>query len=106
MKIAKEYSDSQKLKELAEFHSNLEFDNLFKHDIKQNELGRFGGLDSNWAIFKATGFAPWCNPNSKDNLNYALGLLFAGRGDKEKANEYWKKVKDESMLKTLWSDIP
>lgn len=40
-----------------------------------------------------------------DNHNYHLGLLFAMRGDKSRANKYWQKVENEEMLKTLWQDF-
>lgn len=42
---------------------------------------------------------------SNDTINYQLGLLFAMRGDKSRANKYWHKVENEEMLKTLWQDF-
>ena len=40
------------------------------------------------------------------NRLYHLGLLFAGRGDKEKANEYFNMIKKESnILSTLMQDF-
>ena len=42
---------------------------------------------------------------SNDNINYQLGLLFAMRGEKDKANKYWQKVENDEMLKTLWEDF-
>ena len=42
---------------------------------------------------------------SNDSINYQLGLLFAMRGEKDKANKYWQKVDNDEMLKTLWEDF-
>jgi hypothetical protein len=42
---------------------------------------------------------------SNDSINYQLGLLFAMRGEKDKANKYWQKVENDEMLKTLWEDF-
>ena len=43
--------------------------------------------------------------NSHDSINYQLGLLYAMRGEKDKANKYWQKVENDEMLKTLWEDF-
>ena len=105
-KKAKELTEAEMLSELNSYYSKQNFDNLFKHKLKANELGRFGGLAPIWAEFKLTGLIGWCNPKYKDNINYSLGLLFYGRGYKERANDYWRKVENKSMLQTLWTDIP
>lgn len=40
-----------------------------------------------------------------DNNYYSRGLLFAMRGEKEKANEYFDKIKNKKMLSTLVEDF-
>ena len=40
-----------------------------------------------------------------DNRLYDLGLLFAGRGNKKKADEYFSQIEHKEMLATLVEDF-
>jgi len=40
-----------------------------------------------------------------DNNYYMLGMLHAGRGNMEKANMYWGKIQDRTMLSSLIEDF-
>ena len=72
---------------------------IFDYNPTEEELKRFGGIDSlQWAIERGL-------YENEDNINYHLGLLFAGRGDKVKANAYFSKVKNKDMLRTLMQDF-
>jgi hypothetical protein len=42
---------------------------------------------------------------SPDDSYFRLGMLFAGRGNMKKANEYWAKVKNKRMLDILIQDF-
>ena len=43
---------------------------------------------------------------SEDDANYALGILFSMRGDKEKAKHYFEKITNKELLEILWQDFP
>ncbi len=90
-------------------YSKVKFDNIFKHNITFRESQRFYGgnsIKAAWAELKSTGRLGWCSETCPDDRYYSLGLLYSGRGDDIKANEYWSKIEQESMLKTLWQDCP
>lgn len=74
---------------------------IFDHNPTDLELKRFGGRES-FEFFQEHGIDPFACED--DNL-YQLGLLFAMRGDMEKANEYWSKIKYKAMLDTLVQDF-
>ena len=74
---------------------------IFDYNITDEELKRFGGRKQfEWEA--AHGIDSF---EFDDDNNYMLGILFSMRGDKEKANEYWAKIKDRSMLGTLVEDF-
>ncbi|MGP1476755.1 MAG: hypothetical protein ACTTJK_04750 [Phocaeicola sp.] len=74
---------------------------IFDHNVTDEELTRFGGRES----------FEWCKEHNidlfenPDDANYAIGLLYSGRGDKEKANYYWSKIKDKDVLGALVQDF-
>jgi len=63
------------------------------------ELGRFSIKRENIDIEKEI------LKNSPDDNLYMTGMLFAGRGNMKKANKYWSKIKNKSMLSTLVEDF-
>lgn len=76
---------------------------VFDHnptDAEYNRLAPFGGKKAlEWAIRNGL-------YEHDDNRLYHLGLLFAGRGNKEKANEYFSQIdKDSDILSTLMQDF-
>lgn len=74
---------------------------IFDHNPTERELNRFGGRESlEWGIARGM-YKHDCN------RLYHLGLLFAGRGDWEKANEYFNMIdeRDSKILVTLMQDF-
>ena len=70
----------------------------------------YNPTEQEWKRFGFKGESPFMKYyqgyiKSNDNINYQLGLLFAMRGEKDKANKYWQKVENDEMLKTLWQDF-
>ena len=72
---------------------------IFDHNPTDKELMRFGGRE-NLLKFTEKGLY-----EIEDNRLYHLGLLFSGRKDYEKANSYFDKIEDRSLLKTLVQDF-
>lgn len=73
---------------------------IFNHNPTDEELRRFGGRDClEW--IKSLQGDYYLNP---DDANYHLGLLFSMRGDKLKANQYWKRMEDKSRLQFFGND--
>ena len=74
---------------------------IFDHNPTDRELKRWGGRE---AFEKAVeyGVDLFARP---DNNWYMIGMLYAGRGDYEKANEYWSRMEDKSALVTLVQDF-
>jgi hypothetical protein len=90
-------------------YSKVKFDNIFKHNITFRESQRFYGgnsIKAAWAVLKSTGRLFWCSETCPDDRYYSLGLLYSGRGNEEKANEYWSKIEEKSRLQILWQDCP
>ncbi|MBQ7279956.1 MAG: hypothetical protein IJR13_04430 [Bacteroidales bacterium] len=76
-----------------------EFETIFDHNVTDYELLRFGGRETlEWAIENGI-------YENADNRLYHLGILFSGRGDKKKAEEYFSQIESESMLSTLVMDF-
>jgi hypothetical protein len=80
----------------------MEYETIFDYNPTQGELNRFGlGTPGGMQIYKeveqSTGYCA-------NTHNYWLGLLFSMRGDNKKANEYWNKITNKSMLSTLIED--
>ncbi len=74
---------------------------IFDHNPTDEELNRFGGREQfEWE--RAHGIDPFANP---DDANFMLGLLFSMRDDKEKANFYFAKVKNRSLIAHLFQDF-
>lgn len=74
---------------------------IFDHNPTERELKRWGGREA-FEYFESHGI----DPHSDQDTNlYRIGMLYAGRGDYEKANEYWAKMEDKSLLCTLVQDF-
>lgn len=74
---------------------------IFDYNPTDEELKRFGGREQ-FEWYRKLRFDPFSN---EDNANYALGLLFSMRGNKKRANEYWAKINDKTILSTLVEDF-
>ena len=74
---------------------------IFDHNVTDKELERFGGREA-FDFFASNGINLFDN---EDTNNYQIGLLYAGRNDKEKAEIYFSRVKDKSLLSTLMQDF-
>lgn len=73
---------------------------IFDYNSTDEELGRFGGRDClEW--IKSLQGDYYIDP---DDADYHLGLLFSMRGDKNKASQYWKRMKEKSRLQLFWND--
>jgi hypothetical protein len=78
---------------------------IFDYNPTDTELKR-AGLDR-----KSPNFDFWVErikqlfAESNDDRLYRLGMLFAGRGDMEKANAYWSQIEHKRMLDTLIEDF-
>jgi hypothetical protein len=73
---------------------------IFDHNVTEQELRRFGGRDY-FEKAKQYGISPF---PSEDDANYAIGLLYAIRGNQAKSKEYFNKVKSVELLKTMVQD--
>ena len=73
---------------------------IFDYNPTEEELQRFGGMRQFEFCKKLLG----AYYIYEDDANYHLGLLFSMRGDNEKSNEYFRKVKNKERLKILWQD--
>lgn len=73
---------------------------IFDYNPTEEELHRFGGMRQ-FEFYKRELGAYYIY---EDDANYHLGLLFSMRGNKEKAESYFAKIKDKEMLKTLIQD--
>lgn len=71
---------------------------IFDHNPTDEELMRFGGRE-HFEKDKKYGIVP-----SADSNYYMIGMLYAMRKDYYKANRYWHKIKDKSILSTLVQD--
>lgn len=109
LKEAEKIPNEEIFEYFKSIYSKVEFDNIFKHNITFREAQRFyngNSIRAAWALLKRKGLLVFCNELCPDDRYYSLGLLYAGRGDDKKANEYWSKIEQKSMLKTLWQDTP
>ena len=75
---------------------------IFDHDVTDVELTRFGGKEM-FEWLKEHGHEPY---TSQDDAYYAIGLLYAGRGDYQKAKKYFEIIENKRLLTTLVQDIP
>ena len=73
---------------------------IFDHNVTKEELRRFGG-EEYFEKAKKYGVDPY---KTADSANYAIALLYSMRGDKEKANQYLKKIKDYSLIQATWKE--
>ena len=72
---------------------------ILDYNPTDKELKRFGGRKAvELAIDKGL-------YEIADNRLYDLGLLFAGRGNKKKADEYFSQIEYKEMLATLVEDF-
>ena len=74
---------------------------IFDHNVTDNELKRFGGREA-YDYFASKGIDLCAD---SDTNYYQIGILYAGRGDMNKAHEYWTKIIDKGMLSTLVLDF-
>ena len=74
---------------------------IFDHNPTDKELKRFGGRES-FEFFKSHGIDEF---SCADNNWYMIGLLYAGRGNYNKANEYFSKIENKELLSTLMQDF-
>lgn len=72
---------------------------IFDHNPTDLELKRFGGRE-HLKKCKKHGIE-----RSSDTQYYMIGLLYSMRGDKDKANDYWSRIENKEMLKTLIEDF-
>ena len=74
---------------------------IFDHNVTDEELKRFGGRECMEWIRSLQGDY-YLN---SDDANYHLGLLFSMRGDKAKAEYYFRKMKNKSRLQLTWNEL-
>jgi hypothetical protein len=80
---------------------------IFDYNPTPAELKRFGiyefeGSDS---LHEQIERAKKLLPDYPDTAYYQLGILFASRGYRKKADEYYSKLKDKKWLATLVEDF-
>lgn len=75
---------------------------IFDHNVTEKELTRFGGKEF---FDKAEKYGINVFEN-EDDANYHIGLLYSMRGDKEKAQIYFDRIKNRELLTLLWQDYP
>jgi hypothetical protein len=73
---------------------------IFDYELTRGELNRF-----NLTSPKLIEMTKEIHARSNDDRLYALGLLFAMRGDYVKAAEYRSKIERKSLLDTLIEDF-
>lgn len=78
---------------------------VFDHNPTEQELSRFGIKKEFGNIDKQIEFMRELNKKSNDDNLYQLGLLFSIRGNIERANQYFSKIKNKKMLDTLIQDF-
>ena len=71
---------------------------IFDHNPTDEELKRFGGKEVVEDLI-AKGYY------TEDDANYQLGILFSMRKDLKKAEEYFSKIENKSMLDLLIQDF-
>lgn len=74
---------------------------IFDHNPTDKELKRFGGRES-FDFFASKGIDEF---SCADNNWYMIGMLYAGRGNLDKANLYFSKIENKEMLSTLIQDF-
>ena len=75
---------------------------IFDYNVTKEEMVRFVGPFNVEDAF-VEGQSMY---TSEDDANYALGILFSMRGDKEKAKHYFEKITNKELLEILWQDFP
>jgi len=70
---------------------------IFDHNVTPEELVRFVGP---YSVEEAFSKGPAMYTNEND-ANYALGILFSMRGDKEKAQIYFDRIKNKRITNTI-----
>jgi hypothetical protein len=86
---------------------------IFDYNPTPAELKRHGIIEHSdseikqgaWTLSEQIDFMKKCFEKSPDDTNWRLGLLFAGRGERKRANSYYAKVKDKRILATLVEDF-
>lgn len=94
-------TDEQRLATITEYFKNKYPETIFNHDIKLNELKRFGGLDMYELIMNSNQDFY----HNSDNAYYQLLILMSMRGLDDKSQEYSKKIKNQDILGLLFNDF-
>ncbi len=94
-------TDEQRLATITEYFKNKYPETIFNHDIKLNELKRFGGLN----LFEKCINVKLDLYEDSDDIYYQLGVLMSMRGDIQESKRYFDKIADKSMLTTLINDF-
>ncbi len=74
---------------------------IFDYNPTREELARFFHkelVDRIWE-FKDKVYV------DEDDANYALGILFSMRNDKQRADEYFRKIKNIDLLRAFVQDM-
>lgn len=75
---------------------------IFDHNPTDEELEWYGDF---FESSKRLGI-DYTEKKYADQNYYQIGMLYLMRRNKEKANEYFAKMKNQSFLRILWQDCP
>lgn len=75
---------------------------VFDHNPTDKELTRFGNYFESCKLLGID----YTDKKYADANYYQIGILYSLRGDKQKANEYFAKLKNQAFLRTFWQDCP
>ena len=75
---------------------------VFDHNPTDKELTRFGNF---FEASKRLGI-DYTDEKYADQNYYQIGILYLMRKDKEKANEYFARMKNQEYVRTFWKDCP
>ena len=96
----KYFRDIQNIVWIEKYLQEKEFNNNNKINRK-HFLANDNCYDVLFEKAKQYGISPF---PGEDDANYAIGLLYAIRGNQAKSKEYFNKVKSVELLKTLVQD--
>ena len=81
----------------------MSIETIFDYSPTQGELNRFCIIGQEEIDDTKRRYTS--NPKKwHDSINWQLGMLFYMRNDDERANSYFSKIHDKSMLSTLIED--
>lgn len=75
---------------------------VFDHNPTDEELEWFGGFFESCKVLGID----YTDEKYADSNYYQIGILYSMRGDKQKAQEYFDKLKNQAFLRILWQDCP